>query len=183
MSKHIIYRQKERAMIYDTFIYLALLLTKQFYQELSRLVTLMTFPCIQEIHITPCLWFSIHVSFFIFSCPVAFPKPETEVSSSFQPHFPDSNLISVFLFKKQHKKGPQMYKNNQRSNGGALCQLRCEWERGTRVCLPSDAPTAGSVGQSRWEGCLAPSAGAEDRWTVSLLWLGNTASFIHACMG
>lgn len=44
-----------------------------------------------------------------------FPKTRkwTEVSSSFQPHFPDSNLISISVFKKQHKKGPRVYKNNQ----------------------------------------------------------------------
>lgn len=112
MSKHIIYGQKERTMIYDTFIYLALLLTKQFYhQELSWLVTLMIFPCTQEMRITPWLWFSIHVSVFVFSCPVAFPKPESEVSSSFQPHFPDSNLISIFFYLKSSiKKGHECIK-------------------------------------------------------------------------
>lgn len=94
----------------DTLIYLDLLLTKQFYhqEELSWLVTLMTFLLYtvgwQEIHTNPWLLFSMHISLFIISCLFAFPKTESEASRSFQPYFPDSNLITNFVFKMHHKK-------------------------------------------------------------------------------
>lgn len=110
----------------------------------------------------------MYISLFTISCLFAFPKPESEVSRSFQSHFPDSNLISNFVFKMQ-KKGPWMYKNNQGQIEARSVSKGMDGKEG-HVSLPSDTPSAGSMDQGQWEGGLAPLAGKRNRENiVSLL--------------